>query len=229
MDDADALGGVWRVSDDAQVRSMVHQPTGIEFVVVPGGRFEFGFSQQDRSFLAAAPWWDEDWAWSLEIEAQAATPSKTIELPGFLLERRGPGERTTREEALDRARSLGLRLASEAELEWVLRNGGVETMHLGASPEDDEGTVAFQPSRLGVEDLLGAHWVADDWHPDHEAAFADGRARTGGDPAGVCRVTFALDAFVCLEDMTALVAALRTRGSPSMPAWGRLAAPLPGH
>ncbi|MEZ4441236.1 MAG: hypothetical protein R3B72_19200 [Polyangiaceae bacterium] len=203
-----------------------HWPSGLDFALVPGGRLTLGLDEPGLRRLAEAPWWDEDWDWSLRIEAAPAMTTVEVELPAFLLERRGGGDAGSRAEARGRAEALGFRLPSEAELEWIATDGGREVLHLGASPENDHGGVAFRPSRFGLEGLLRAHWAADDWHPSHDGAHFDGRAREGGGAEGACRFTFALEAFVGDEDLLALVAALRYPGSPAMPAVGRFALSL---
>ena len=87
-------------------------------------------------------------------------------------------------------------MPSEAELEWLARNGEQEPFVLGVAqeaPEDDPNHVVLVPrqrphSRFGVEALFYSQWAADDWFDDHDAAPTTSVARRGGDPQGVRRL-----------------------------------------
>ncbi|MCB9830813.1 MAG: hypothetical protein H6806_13775 [Planctomycetes bacterium] len=218
---AAALGSDFRPMSDG----VVHGPSTTTFAVIPGGTFVMGLTDDDIARASRSVPWDDDWAYSLSIEGQSAVPPTEVCVAPFLLER-GPGVGATpRAEALERAAGLGFRLPSEAELEWVIRDGGQEALHLGARSLGD-GRFEFRPSRFALDGLFIAHWAQDDWFPSHAGAPRDGSPRRGGDPRGVCRITFPLPAFCCDEDVTALFAALRSPGTDAMPAVGRLALSL---
>ncbi len=228
---SESLGDGWELvgaADGQGLPSLRPGPQGPEFAVVPGGKFRMGLSDEDIASVAAQVEWDEDWEYSLRIDGEAATPCVDVSLRPFLLQRSlGEAEGMTRQAALEFAQREGFRLPSEAELEWVIRNGGEEALHLGARPTGSPGGFSFKASRFGLDDLFRAHWAADDWFASHVGASADGSARSGGDPSGVCRITFPLPAFCCAEDITSLFAALRYQGSAAMPAAARLARDLP--
>lgn len=224
------LGVGWRAVEGVQAGAVVrHDASGVDFALIPGGKFRMGLSDADIAQVAGQVAWDADWEYSLRIDGEAALYCVDVELSPFLLQLHlDDAAWMTRGEALDTALAAGYRLPTEAELEWVIRNGGREALHLGARPDGTPGGFSFQPSVFGLGELMGAHWAADDWFPSHEGAAPDGTSRQHGDPVGVCRITFPLDAFCCSEDITSLFAALRYPGSEAMPAARRFARTIPG-
>lgn len=207
---------------------LLHRPTALEFAVVPGGTMKMGLCPSDLEEIVR----HIDMGLvecSIEGDSVSALPCHDVEVRPFLCAREALPEGTMhRAEALDKVSALGFRMPSEAELEWILRDGGRYALTLGATPVAGKpGRFTFQASRYRIDGLFIANWAADDWHPNYEGAPATSLRWGDGDPAGVCRSTFPLDAMVCEEDIAVLFAALRAPGSERMPCVARLARDLP--
>lgn len=205
-----------------------HVASGIDLSLIPGGRLEMGARASDIAEVARHI--DLDLvSYSIDADSESALPAHWVSVQPFLCARVGLPEGTmARADALERVRSLGFRLPSEAELEWILRDGDRYALTLGATPVPGRpGAFDFKPSRYGIEQLLIANWAADDWHPTYQGVPATSAPWFGGDPEGVCRSTFSIPAMVSEEDITVLLASIRTRGSPQMPCIARLTKDLP--
>jgi hypothetical protein len=205
-----------------------HERAPGDFVVIAGGSLTMGIG--DTDFAQIGRWVDiESVAYSLEEDGRAASPVHRVQIHPFVCARLPLAEGTmARERALEQASAYGLRLPSEAELEWIHRDGGRCALVLGARPvQGRPGAFTFKRSRFGVEGFFIAQWAADDWHPSYEGAPATSEPWMEGDAAGVCRCTFSLPAMVAEEDIATLAAGIRTRGSIQMPAVARLALPIP--
>lgn len=205
-----------------------HQPTALEVSVVPGGKLQMGLRASDVAEIAR----QVDLGlveYSIAVDSASAQPLHPVEVRPFLCARDAlPGGTMPRAAALAAVAALGFRLPSEAELEWILRNGGRDALTLGAMPVVGKpGRFTFRRSRYGIAALLVANWAADDWHPDYEGAPIISTPWADGDPAGVCRSTFPLPAMVAEEDVAVLLAALRTAGTETMPGVARLARDFP--
>ncbi len=153
-----------------------------------------GMTEHD---LAAARARLGDGAWQqrvLEQLAAVARPPRKISVQPFLCSRgvleEVPGELVDVGEDFDLAwpaqakafaSKLGMRLISEAELEWLARNGEQAPFSLGA--EDHHGG----QSRFGIRDAFLGVWAADDWHPNYDGAPSDSNPWLAGDPEGVYR------------------------------------------
>ena len=85
-----------------------------------------------------------------------------------------------RRDARSLAHALGFRLPSEAELEWLARDGGSTRFTLDAA-------TTVGPSRFGVEMLFHGQWAEDDWHSSYEGATGVSAPWLDGEPCGVCR------------------------------------------
>lgn len=207
---------------------LLHRPTSLEFAVVAGGTMQMGVRPSDLEEIGRHIEYDRV-EYSIEVDSRSALPVHQVEVRPFLCARRPlPEGSMPRAEAIERTSTLGFRLPSEAELEWILRDGDRYALTLGATPIPGRpGQFTFGPSRWGIERLLVAQWVADDWHPTYEGAPSTSTPWRDGDPAGVCRCTFALPAMVCEEDIAVLLAGLRARGDARMPAVARPVLDLP--
>ncbi len=213
---------------DAQTVRIWHEPSGVEFTLIPGGAAQVGLSAQDVSEVAKHIEL-ELVEYSIEVDGASALPVRSVTIAPFLCGCKPlPCGTTARNDASARVSELGFRLPSEVELEWILRDGGRYALTLGATPVAGKpGRFTFQPSRYGVEGLLVANWAGDDWHPNYDGAPATPVAWMNGDAVGVCRSTFPLPAMAAEEDIAVLLAALRSPGSEHMPAVARAALDLP--
>lgn len=223
------LGGDWAATTpQSHGVFLLHQPTGLEVSVVPGGTMQMGLRASDVEEVGR----HIDLGlveYSIEVDSVSAQPVHQVEVRPFLCACDPlPGGTRHHAEALEQASALGFRLPSEAELEWILRDGDRYALTLGATPVAGvPGEFTFRPSRYAINRLLVANWAEDDWHPNYEGAPDTSAPWRDGDPAGVCRSTFPLPAMVCEEDIAVLFAALRAPGSENMPGVVRLARDLP--
>ncbi len=248
---AQRLGDDWApatAETDAHPLSLVHRPTELVFCIVPGGAMQMGLLKAEAELV---DWFLGDMAGELFQDIRrAAAPVRSVEVAPFLctrellaseqLARLAPGIvpsgawLLSRSDALTVAAHCGFRLPSEAELEWLARNGKQEPFVLGVAqeaPEDDPDHVVLVPrqhphSRFGVEELFYTQWAADDWFDNHEGAPTTSLARCGGDSQGVRR----FEEF-CYDDVgdEAVVAMLSSRRDPGR-GWKagiRLACSLP--
>ncbi|MCB9734983.1 MAG: hypothetical protein H6745_20540 [Deltaproteobacteria bacterium] len=122
----------------AGLGALRHRPSGTEVIAVPGGRFVMGYTADDALAVWLAipmPGDDDDddiEAGELDHELRRARPAHLVTLRPFLLARRA----TTQDSLFAAAglpkkqgvaaavSALGWRFASEAEWEWMAREGG---------------------------------------------------------------------------------------------------------
>lgn len=201
----ESLGDAWealpRLSGTAGLCVLRHRPTGIEFVAVPGGSFEMGLRDDDLEELAEYVDWTSYVARAVsELEARCR-PVHTVHVQPFLcaerplsaeqVRRLSNGREFSDTLPVDRAAlfidALGFRLPSEAELEWLAREGGGLhfTCNIAAVTHGRRGAV--EVNGFGIVDLLGGEWAADGWHPSYDSAPATSEPWKGGDPRGVFR------------------------------------------
>lgn len=228
------LGPGWsdaRSSEDAEI-VLAHQASGLPFVVVPGGDFTMGLTDEDVERASELVDWLSGPSEYVEHLGASALPPHTVTVKPFLCARTIPRVNGaepayfTRDEARTRAAELGLRIASEAELEWLYRDGGRFAFKLNASPDREKARrVRYDVSRFGVDDLLEMAWAADDWHPSYEGAPGTSEPWMSGDTAGVCRSSFVPYLLEVDEDLMPLLAAIREPGKA--PCTLRLARDLP--
>lgn len=222
-----SLGPTWKVCQRAGKARIVllHAPTDLRFVFVPGGTMRMGISDEDlievRRVLDGDP--DDP---AVERASRQARPVHEVAVRPFLCTirlltsaetRRLSGgalrsDTVKRAQAIRMAEEHGLRLPSEAELEWLARDGrGAATLLDAANhheESDDEGDL---PSRFSVRDVLRTAWARDDWHDDYTGAKASSEAWLEGDPAGVCRGGLLLPV-IDREELWTGLSGLRRRG-----------------
>lgn len=224
------LGAAWSASpplpreDSLPLR---HGPTGLDFVATPGGVFRMGLTDEDITDASRYVDFTAQVARWVEREAKKTRPVRRVVVRPFLCARRvlsaadvarlgGPrsAEEATWGEARDLARSLGFRLPSEAELEWLARDGGTTAFTLDAARRREEigGDEHLLRSRFGVHDLWRGEWAEDGWHPTYEGAPGVSAPWAGGEPIGVVRGDLRLRAPQSDEGLLGALAALRREG-----------------
>ncbi|MEZ4294407.1 MAG: hypothetical protein R3B70_05490 [Polyangiaceae bacterium] len=226
------LGDGWEaeapdMNEDAL--SLVHVATRMRFAAVPGGLFEMGFTESDQEDAQEVMDWDGGGGDYVEELVATARPPHDVTVRPFLCARTvwRDGDKIVdadRAEALRVAAELGLRLPSEAELEWIGRDGGETGFILDAADEPDPEELR---SRFGLTELHWFQWAADDWHASYDGAPGDSAAWMGGDPAGVYRSGFDLRGSQAEEDCALALAAVRHPGDDGQKCRIRLAWSIP--
>lgn len=209
----DSLGEAWRLESsgaETQAACLVHTPTAATFVVVPGGEMTMGLGKAELELLDLYLGRRNHVVEQVQSVQRYAEPTCGVRVAPFLCGQRlltkqdidnwstyaGPDPlgAVHRNHALRVANSAGFRLPSDAELEWLARQGRQATFVLDCvyeAPEDDEDHVLItdQPilPRLGIADLFETQWAADDWFDSHQNRPHHAASRTGGSPDGVRR------------------------------------------
>ena len=186
---AAALGDGWSAAGrvgEKQLCAVRYAPLDLVFVVVPGGRFEMGFREDDRAAVARVMDIADPFVVEFLMDREKdARPVREVAVRPFLctqrflndeqIERIDP-EYPAISVGLDAARRLsaaaGFRLPSEAEYEWVAREGGALhfTGDAGAKFEGRPLGASRLTSGFGIEALVSPHWLEDDPHPSYLGA-----------------------------------------------------------
>ena len=225
-----ALGRDWsRASTDDELSTFVHAPTALTFVVVPGGVFEMGLSTADVAEAAAHFDFVAPVAARLAAYRRAAEPVHRVLVSPFLCTRRsldrdevarlsgGKLNSVTmkRAEARALAAASGFRLPSEAELEWMARDGGRFhfTLDAAAARNRTSNDDRRLESGFGLQELNDGGWAEDDWHPNYEGAPTDTSPWLNGSDEGVLRGSFWLMAMQDEAELMNALAGVRHRGA----------------
>lgn len=204
---ARALGPAWTLPhSDTSFESLGHQPTGVAFAIVPGGAFDMGLTEADEWAVKEGLGWDPEISDTLADARPRVSPSHRVHVSAFLVardplthsdvERLSAGRhkgiyayQVGRMEALTLATQYGLRLPSEAEYEWLMREAGTTSFAFDAlqrtkvSGNDTETWL----TRFGLRRPFGTCWCADDYHDSYDGAPSSSEPWMGGDPCGLAR------------------------------------------
>lgn len=209
-----------------------HLDTGLPFALVPGGTFEMGFTAADLAELKEHLPTEDDLRNATEGTTEELSPAHSVRVSPFLIardllgqaeiERIGKGGHEvpnhvapTRDEACQLVSSIHMRLPSEAELEWLLRDGGRYSFTLDAARKIKEISrdSRLYRSRFGVNDLFDEQWAADDYHPTYEGAPSTSIPWMDGDKAGVFRGGSAPEYVDEPAQLFGVLAAMRAKGT----------------
>jgi hypothetical protein len=202
----------------------------LDFVAIPGGTFEMGLTAADVEAVKFAIGWDEHIAGTIDDARDHVTPSRRVDVSPFLIardtlfhadvERLSHGKHTgiychqlARLEARLLAGAVGLRLPSEAEFEWVMREGGRCHFAFDASRKLDElgNDTEVWPTRFGIRRPFGTSWCADDYHDGYGGAPPGSKPWMEGEPDGLARPSGAEPELVDeVEQWLGLLACWRT-------------------
>ncbi len=181
----------------------VHGPTGIEFCLIPGGRFRMGLSSADVARIRHLARRHEPEMGDMNFDA--CGPVHEVVVGSFLCAkfpaRHWPAkgaiaplvaahhvEGLTHAEAAKWAKGFGWRLPSEAELEYAVRarttslfwwgDDAVADVRSGFPSEDwTEAEEAAGTNAFGLVAAVSAQqYCADTWHPSYQGAPVDGSA-----------------------------------------------------
>ena len=225
---AEQLGVSWQPARSSHARRFVllrNSDLNLDFVAVTGGEYLRGLSEVDEQ--AAAEHVDLTAAvrQTLDELALSARPVHALHVRPFLVTREPLSEAALIElteggyrrasfgvgEARSLAERLGLRLISEAEYEWLARDGGRFSFTLDLANQrksigrDDRKL----PSRFGVTGLFGEHWTADDWHDSYLGAPSTSNPWYEGGETTVYRGGFLLAGMQSTEELLWALAAVR--------------------
>ncbi len=205
-----ALGGQYRLTNPGtkagKLPSFEHAQTHIEFILVPGGRFTMGFTNDEeraaRAILDPPP-----------LTISELRPAKRSAVGSFLVSTTpmlvGPASKlfgesrlspylrklepnpnapvyVQRETALFMAKSMGCRLPFEIEWEYACR-ANTQTLFVWGNELPDEKELeawldfglppeAWRANRFGLYQMFSGDWCMDEWTASHE----DGAPTTPG-------------------------------------------------
>lgn len=176
-----------------------HPVQSAPLVLVPGGQFLMGLRAADREQLQR--YVDTPTATRLVTELRArAEPCRDVTVAPFLCatalltraEIISLTQGKVRRDALypDEIGELfanlpGFRLPSEAELEYLARDGGAAAFTCDAAATWDATETWAEAGEFGVEGLSLGEWAADAWHPNYVGAPLD--SKPWGNAPGVIR------------------------------------------
>ena len=190
----------------AESKAFVHQPSGCELVLIPGGHFMMGSPQDEEGRasnegpvhkVTVQPFYLGRYPVTNEQYARFLSANPGVEEPRFWADRqfnqpRQPVVGVSWSDAKRYAEWAGLALPSEAQWEYACR-AGTETRYYSGDTEADLARVGWyrgnsddrlhpigekEPNAYGLYDMHGNtwEWCEDDWHDDYKGAPTDGSA-----------------------------------------------------
>ncbi len=199
---------------------LVHVPTGAPFVIPPTGRYEMGFTDRDREALRAAV--KTDWVGAFADElVRTSRPVRAVRVKPFVVSvrplkldevgkiqlGRSPADTFLRADAIHFVESTGCRLPSEAELEWLAREGGRHSFAV-------DGFSAYARD--------GAYPEHGEWGLERLTRGGVGRRRLARRLSRRARRLFSLAARRSTRNLPRILAVRRGRGSERGRARSRL-------
>lgn len=110
----------------------------------------------------------------------------------------------------------GWRLPSEAEWEYVAREGRAAPFLRDVAASFREGREERTETTWGIADLGSREWVGDRWHDGYEGAPSDSTAWTTGEGAWMSRGSFPAYGFKGMQCTIELAQGLSAYRNPGM-------------
>lgn len=198
----------------------------LRLAVIPGGRFEMGLLEADLEELSQYIDWTKRVRLISDGMRARASPPHQVEVKPFVVSERPltraeleliePGVRSTdleRKQAIVLSGQIGVRLPSEAELEWLARDGGRCSFVVDGGRAWSQNDAWPDCGSFGIRCLNEGEWAADDWHASYEGAPTTSEAWMNGDPCGVFRGELAYGTDQDPSELCLGLAAHRNRGA----------------
>jgi hypothetical protein len=198
----------------------------VRFAVVPGGNFEMGLTQADLDELSEYVDWTKRVRLITEGMRDRASPTRRVVVAPFLVAERpllraelellDPDVRSPdleRMNAIRIAARMGMRLPSEAELEWLARDGGRFSFVVDGGRAWSANDAWPPCGSFGIKALDEGEWAADDWHPSYEGAPTTSEPWMNGEACGVFRGELAYGTDQDPSELCLGLAAHRNRGA----------------
>lgn len=204
---ASAYGGDWTVSGDTVgapgFAALRHAPTGLDFVLLPGGEYDRGMGDADeREALTLVA--DPDGIRNVRHEVGLASPVARVRVAPLLCARTHlaldvatglvpdgdidsaedyPLAQATADDAMRVADAVGLRLITDVEWEWMAREGGTEIWINGAARAEPNAGYSDEHGFLRLTNRWGIGHLASEageWTLDPERIDAGDRSPVRG-------------------------------------------------
>ena len=188
-----------------KLAAVVHVPSGVEFVLIPGGRFQMGFTREDAAAVDKQfPVRDHKSLRSaLKKTEPQMTPPREVDVAPFALARIPQEDVVNRAEAEKALTQWGFRFPSEAEWEYVAREGVQQAFVLDAATDERDETA------WGIDEMGATVWTGDLWHPNYKRAPKNAEAWTAGGGLPVYRGSFSREVMQSRDELIFALSALR--------------------
>ena len=166
---------------------LIHVSTGIPCIVVPGGHYNMGLSEEDIEELSDVVEFSSGVIGFIKRQTQMARPVRSVAVRPFICSRESVkpalltkifgqqihNDELTRQEVLRIMQATSLRPPSEVEWEWLARDGRDCAFAFDVLKSEDR----HEPLRssFGVTDLSAPQWMSDSWHDSYAGAPVDSK------------------------------------------------------
>ena len=225
------LGDDWQTTKtpkNVDTFFLIYKPYNITFAFIPGGKFIMGITESDIKEAKNYIEWTDSVEEIVADKIQQASPVRTMTVTPFLcavepmenedlealMERELEERGFELQEVRNAVHNLGFRLPSEAEFEWLAREGGKYSTILNIGPNYEKlgGKAEKELHRFGIQGMYYSQWVEDDWHKDYTGAPTTSTPWMDGDTIGVLRGGMYLEMMESDEGLISSFAGMRRPG-----------------